>query len=294
MNLTCATNSAINGEYYYIRNAQGDIIGLVDKNGTQVVTYTYDSWGKPFPEVKDANGNVLPTSGVTGTLASTVGVKNSYRYRGYRYDNETQMYYLQSRYYNPEFGRFINADGIVGQIGELLSNNMFAYCQNNCVNAYDPTGFCLMLEHEGGPVGSVYIDPAIFSSVIKSIGQTLGVIGFGHFVYSEIKKNVKNKSKKKIREDKKGHIFRDDEGHFKEDTPENRKQIEDVANDMKNWIGKDANGTDWYGKIKEDGTQIWAEVRGNEIRNAGINDSPKKWDPEVGFKTKPETMRNSK
>ena len=46
MNLTCATNSAINGEYYYVRNTQGDIIGLIDKTGAMVASYTYDSWGK--------------------------------------------------------------------------------------------------------------------------------------------------------------------------------------------------------------------------------------------------------
>ncbi|EQB88355.1 YD repeat-containing protein [Clostridium punense] len=59
-------------EYFYVRNAQGDIIGLIDKAGTQVVFYTYDSWGKLIS--------------IEGTLKDTVGVKNPYRYRGYRYD----------------------------------------------------------------------------------------------------------------------------------------------------------------------------------------------------------------
>ncbi|QGU96846.1 DNRLRE domain-containing protein [Clostridium bovifaecis] len=118
----------LNGvEYYYIRNAQGDIIGLYDKDGTQVVSYVYDSWGK-----------LIST---TETLASTVGAKNPYRYRGYRYDSETGLYYLQSRYYNPEWGRFINADGIAGQIGELLGHNVFNYCKNDPVNLQDPSGF---------------------------------------------------------------------------------------------------------------------------------------------------------
>ena len=121
-------------EYYYIRNAQSDIIGLIDKTGIQVVTYTYDSWGK-----------LIST---TGTLASTVSVKNPYRYRGYRYDTETGLYYLQSRYYNAEWGRFINADGIVGQTGELLGHNMFAYCKNNVVNGRDPSGFRVVFESE--------------------------------------------------------------------------------------------------------------------------------------------------
>jgi len=117
----------LNGtEYYYIRNAQGDIIGLFDSAGTQVVSYTYDSWGK-----------LIST---TGTLASTVGVKNPYLYRGYRADSETGLYYLQSRYYSPEWGRFINADNLGGKVGELLSHNVFAYCMNNPVNRSDPSG----------------------------------------------------------------------------------------------------------------------------------------------------------
>ncbi|MGY0373099.1 hypothetical protein [Clostridium sp. JNZ J1-5] len=78
----------LNGtEYYYIRNAQGDIIGLYDKTRAQVVSYTYDSWGKLISS--------------DGSLKDSVGIKNPYRYRGYRYDNETGLYYLQSCYYSP-------------------------------------------------------------------------------------------------------------------------------------------------------------------------------------------------
>jgi RHS repeat-associated protein len=119
----------LNGaEYFYVFNAQGDIIKLVNKSGTVVVSYVYDTWGK-----------LIST---TGTLASTVGAKNPYRYRGYRYDSETGLYYLQSRYYNPEWGRFLNADSLAGKQGVLLSHNVFAYCGNNPVVRQDPSGHC--------------------------------------------------------------------------------------------------------------------------------------------------------
>jgi RHS repeat-associated protein len=73
---------------------------------------------------------------------------------GHRYDNETQLYYLQSRYYNPEWGRFINADGLIGNPGELLSANMFPYCGNNPVNTIDPTGECWWIV-AGAVIGAV-------------------------------------------------------------------------------------------------------------------------------------------
>ncbi|WP_346938633.1 RHS repeat-associated core domain-containing protein [uncultured Clostridium sp.] len=79
---------------------------------------------------------------MTGDKA--LGEKNPYRYRGYRYDTETGYYYLQSRYYNPEIGKFINADALGGNVGALLSHNIFAYCNNNPVNATDPNGFRLI------------------------------------------------------------------------------------------------------------------------------------------------------
>ena len=112
--------------YYYATNLQGDVVAILNASGTAVVTYTYDAWG-----------NILTT---TGTLASTLGTHNPLRYRGYVYDHETGLYYLQSRYYNPEMGRFICADSLVSTGQGVLGNNMFAYCLNNPVNLVDSSG----------------------------------------------------------------------------------------------------------------------------------------------------------
>jgi len=120
-------NGTTESTYYYVRNLQGDIIGILDSNGVQVVSYTYGAWG-----------DILS---VSGTLASTVGQQNPLRYRGYYYDGETGFYYVSSRYYDPEIGRWINADNrISGVGGSILGYNMFAYCMNNPVNMSDPTG----------------------------------------------------------------------------------------------------------------------------------------------------------
>ena len=112
--------------YFYVRNAQGDIIKLINSSGTVVVEYAYDAWGR-----------LMST---TGSLASTLGVDNPYQYRGYRFDTETGLYYLQSRYYNPHWGRFVNADGQLNPNNGLIGFNKYAYCANNPVNQYDING----------------------------------------------------------------------------------------------------------------------------------------------------------
>ena len=104
-------------KYYYITNLQGDITGIADSSGAVVVSYTYDAWGKPLS--------------ITGSMAATLGTLNPLRYRGYVYDTETGFYYLQSRYYDPEIGRFINADAFPSTGQGIIGNNMFAYCGNN-------------------------------------------------------------------------------------------------------------------------------------------------------------------
>ena len=109
--------------YYYVLNAQGDVVRIVNSSRSVVASYTYDPWGK-----------IISSS---GTLADI----NPLRYRGYYYDSETGFYYLQSRYYDPEIGRFINADSYASTDATgLLSTNMFAYCENDPVNRSDPDG----------------------------------------------------------------------------------------------------------------------------------------------------------
>ena len=112
--------------YYYLVNAQGDVVGLIDSTGAVVVQYTYDAWGK-----------LLSTS---GSMDSTLALHNPLRYRGYIYDTETGLYYLRSRYYNPTWGRFLNADKYTSINLTPIGSNMFAYCVNNPINAIDYSG----------------------------------------------------------------------------------------------------------------------------------------------------------
>ena len=127
-----------NISYYYLLNLQGDVVGIMNVSGDLQVAYTYDAWG-----------NVLS---ITGPMADTMGQYNQLRYRGYVYDPETGLYFLNSRFYDPEKGRFINADVLVATGQGMLGNNMFAYCGNNPVNYQDPTGkYYIQLTAETDP-----------------------------------------------------------------------------------------------------------------------------------------------
>ena len=118
-----------NTNYYYVTNLQGDVTAILNTSGTAVASYTYDAWG-----------NILTT---TGSMASTLGTVNPLRYRDYVYDQETGFYYVSSRYYDPEIGRWINADTtdiLTATPMGLTDKNLFAYCDNNPVVRVDHGG----------------------------------------------------------------------------------------------------------------------------------------------------------
>ena len=122
-----AFNYSVDGDiastYYYILNLQGDVVQIIDANGVMQAEYVYSPWG----EVISAEGDLAEI--------------NPLRYRGYYYDSETGFYYLQSRYYDPENHRFINADTYAStDSSDAIACNMFAYCNNNPVVFLDSTG----------------------------------------------------------------------------------------------------------------------------------------------------------
>ena len=116
--------------YYYIKNAQGDVLRVVDETGATMADYTYDAWGN-FTFTPDPNA---------GANAGIIEKYNPVTYRGYYYDTDLEMYYLQSRYYNPRWGRFLNADDTFDPDAGVLSANLYAYCANNPVNFVDFDG----------------------------------------------------------------------------------------------------------------------------------------------------------
>ena len=112
--------------YAYVKSLQGDIVAILDENGNTVVSYGYDAWGVPL--------------WCTGELAETLGKVQPFRYRGYVFDEETGLYYLRSRYYNPGWGRFVNADAEIAVEAKLWDAKLFLYCANNPVRYTDDGG----------------------------------------------------------------------------------------------------------------------------------------------------------
>ena len=112
--------------YYYIKNAQNDVIAMTNESGTIICRYHYDAWG-----------NMTEQRLSTNTDDSFAISNNHITYRSYFFDSEINMYYLNSRYYSPDLCRFLNSDGIYDTNTGMLSHNMFAYCNNNPVNRVD-------------------------------------------------------------------------------------------------------------------------------------------------------------
>ena len=133
--------------YHYLHNLQGDIIGIADSNGNLVCEYHYGPWGEPRRR--------WYRTGYLDLLNL-----NPLRYRGYVYDTETGLYYLQSRYYSYTWGRFISADAVLGQTGQILGHNVFCYVNNT------PTMFLDSNGHEA----------ILFSLFI--LGEISGLFGF--------------------------------------------------------------------------------------------------------------------
>ena len=149
--------------YLFEKNLQGDITAIYDSSGEKVASYVYDAWGNHT---------------VTNHTNDNIGNINPFRYRGYYYDSETGLYYLNSRYYDPQTRRFINADDIsyLGANGDLQAYNLYAYCSNNPVMGYDPMGtwdwrtFVDVLINVGA---------TIVSAVVGTVATTIGGVEAG-------------------------------------------------------------------------------------------------------------------
>ena len=123
--------STIQGNYFYVRDITGNIIGLIDSNGNYVIQYKYDAWGNLLSNLPSIDDD-------TATIAAKY---NPFMYKGYYYDVETKLFYCNSRYYSPELCRFISPDSIEYlDPSSIPGLNLYCYCHNNPICYYDPSG----------------------------------------------------------------------------------------------------------------------------------------------------------
>ncbi|QUL56314.1 RHS repeat protein [Paenibacillus tritici] len=140
-------------DYYYLYNGHGDVVQIVDTTGKVVNNYTYDEWGN-----------------ITGQKEE---ISNSFKYTGEVYDEETGLYYLRARYYDPSMGRFLNEDTVEGQIDNPLSQNLYTYVENNPLKYIDPSG------HSAMAAGGLYLIPG-FGEVLAVVTGA-GIVFYGGY-----------------------------------------------------------------------------------------------------------------
>lgn len=142
-------------KYYLVKNGQGDVTNVMRINGewadhplTTVATYTYSAYGEIL-EILGEDGQPINTDTTTypyedmdslAAMMNTIAVLNPFRYRSYYYDSANEMYYCNTRYYDPMLCRFLSPDCYVNQDQGIIGMNIYAYCNNNPVNFIDPSG----------------------------------------------------------------------------------------------------------------------------------------------------------
>ena len=167
--------------YYYIYNAHGDVVGLVNDSGTIVNTYEYTPWG----EIKSENETV----------------DNPIKYAGEYYDDELDMIYLRARYYAPSIGRFTSLDIEEGELSNPLDMNRYVYCRNNPIKYVDPSGKFAVT----ATAAAVELAPYIAAGVAAAVGagiiyykeHTKGARGSTHDKHTKKRPGAPSKASKK-------------------------------------------------------------------------------------------------
>ena len=154
-------------DYYYRKNLFGDVVAIYNTAGEEVATYEYDAWGKNL-SCEDEKTNEIKRI-------------NPIRYRSYYYDVETGLYYVSSRYYDPEIGRWINADipeTLTADFENFAQYNLFAYCFNNPVNLSDETGtWPSWATKLAIGVGAIVIGAAVVAATAATGGAAAAFVG---------------------------------------------------------------------------------------------------------------------
>lgn len=272
--------------------------------GGEVVFYHNDHLGSPIAAT-DAYGELLWTEEYQpyGEKYYAVDHPNTVGYTGHQHDESTGLTYMQARYYDPVVGRFMGVDPVGFMESNPMMFNRYAYGNNNPYRFVDPDGNVPLLvviplvagaglfsDYANTPTNGtdVYAKGAIEMTMAVAgppggtyIAGKIGGMLFSRFVAraaDDAVETVVNKVTDKFAK----KIFGKREGHLP-DTPENRKLLQDVANDSKTTLGLDKHGNEWSSKIMDDGSQVWTQTRNGNVINGGLNKTPKTYNSETGL-----------
>lgn len=180
--------------YWFDKNVQGDIVAVFNETGTKLISYCYDAWGN-FTTTYHNNGE------------NTGAIYNPFHYRGYYFDNILGFYYLNSRYYDSNTGRFINADTVLDP-QSIIGNNIFAYCLNNPINMIDSSGMAALALAGGGAVaagwaigGSNIWNPVGWVIIGAVAVTTVVVVGTAIYANSSSKSSTQSSTRTKTLSD---------------------------------------------------------------------------------------------
>ena len=279
---------------YVHEDVMGNTRYYTKSNGQNFAELQYDAWGQPVSPNKLVNndhGNYVFAT-----------------FTGHIYDTTLDIYFAEARFYDATNRTWMAMDPIKDGL------NWYQYCLSNPTTNWDPTGLfvaevaSLAAANPYALVALIIVGGAfarlpqetkdqinagitnVLSNVWNAARSAVNYFSTYDSCEEKAEENeeeseASSEPRVTIPDDKttENHIFRDKEGHVL-DTPENRKTLEDTANDPSNYLGKDKYGNDWHAQDLEDGRQAWTESRNGRIFDGGINDTPRPWNPDTGLK----------
>ena len=240
----------------------------INKSGhsiSKLIDYPQDQQ-QPAEATAGLHRNINLDGGHVARGVATLTPQDNAGNIGWLPEHDLQATYRQQRYEHLMIARFYSNDPVGFTAANPMMFNRYAYANNNPYKFTDPDGRAALLRNL--MLHAIKIEKRQSKKPDSKKSEDI--------------KNQKQPENKPISEKNREHIFRDAEGHLL-DTPENVELVEDVANSESDYLGPDEHGNDWSSRTQEDGKQVWVQMRGGKITNAGINDKPRTYNPKTGL-----------